>query len=186
VGHEQRPAIYNESRGSFYFYAPTSETSSNVGPNNDLEEEKFWNDTKTIGNKEAYDSYLNRYPNGHFSSLAKANLLKFNNKSSVEADKLRKSLINELGAWNEAKKRGTIEDYKIYLKSYPNGFFSSLAADSISIINEELNISQENQGTEKIAIANKALAESKKRLHNEEKANIELINTILRIDVPTF
>jgi hypothetical protein len=44
-------------------------------------EDKFWDDTKTIGNREAFEAYLNVYPKGRYVTLAKANLaqLKANN-----------------------------------------------------------------------------------------------------------
>jgi formylglycine-generating enzyme required for sulfatase activity len=37
-------------------------------------EDKFWEDAKAIGNKEAFEAYLERYPNGLQVGLAKANI----------------------------------------------------------------------------------------------------------------
>ena len=88
VKHEQRPALYNEARGSFYFYAPKADQSNtltansspviNNANNSDLErEEKFWNEAKAVGNKEAFEAYLKKYPNGIYLEFAKANIAKY-------------------------------------------------------------------------------------------------------------
>lgn len=39
-----------------------------------LLEEKFWEDAKNIGNKEAFEFFLEQFPRGRFSGLAKANI----------------------------------------------------------------------------------------------------------------
>lgn len=83
VRHDQRPALYNEARGNFYFYGPTAVQI--VPPvyaarvlSEEQKEEKFWDDTKAAGNKEAYEAYLESYPKGRYVSLAKANIARFN------------------------------------------------------------------------------------------------------------
>jgi hypothetical protein len=79
VRHEQRPAIYNESRGNFYFYnygqnqqIYSAATSPALTP--EKKEDKFWEDAKLIGNKEAVEAYLAQYPAGRYAALAKAYL----------------------------------------------------------------------------------------------------------------
>ncbi len=79
VRHEQRPAIYNESRGNFYFYnygqnqqIYSAATSPALTP--EKKEDKFWEDAKLIGNKEAVEAYLAQYPAGRYATLAKAYL----------------------------------------------------------------------------------------------------------------
>ena len=79
VSHEQRPALYNEARGNFYFYGPTTvqvAPQSNAVPEmtQAQKEEKFWDDAKAAGNKEAYEAYLESYPKGRYVSLARANI----------------------------------------------------------------------------------------------------------------
>lgn len=79
VRHEQRPALYNETRGNFYFYGSTTvqvAPQSNAAPEmtQAQKEEKFWDDAKAAGNKEAYEAYLDSYPAGRYVSLAKANI----------------------------------------------------------------------------------------------------------------
>ena len=51
-------------------------------------EDKFWDDTKAIGNREAFEAYMNAYPKGRYVTLAKANLsqLKANNPPPKKTD----------------------------------------------------------------------------------------------------
>jgi len=80
IKHEQRPAIYNEARGNFYFYEPTTEQSAAYPPSLvyvDQRDEKFWEDAKTAGNKEAFEAYVQSFPKGRFVNLAKANIFKY-------------------------------------------------------------------------------------------------------------
>ena len=107
IKHEQRPAMYNESRGNFYFYGAKAGQQNAVAPppapppapapapapapvpavpavttiTPEQREDSYWSDTKTIGNKEAFEAYINAYPNGRYANLAKANIaqLKTNN-----------------------------------------------------------------------------------------------------------
>lgn len=88
VSHEQRPAIYNEARGNFYFFGLTTvQTASNtvLSVSAEQRDEKFWDDVKAAGNKEAYEAYLQRYPAGLYANLAKANISRLteNPKPSV-------------------------------------------------------------------------------------------------------
>ena len=81
VGHEQRPAVYNEARGNFYFFGPT--TVQTEVTSSDQKDEKFWEDVKLAGNKEAYEAYLQRFPKGIYASLAKANISKLSDPGKV-------------------------------------------------------------------------------------------------------
>jgi hypothetical protein len=84
VRHEQRPAIYNEARGNFYFFSPvlittTSSTSSQLTA--EQKDEKFWEEVKSVGNKEAYQAYLQKFPSGIYTSLAQAYLSSIDKKA---------------------------------------------------------------------------------------------------------
>ena len=62
ISHDQRPAIYNEARGNFYFFGPTTlQTVANtvqIG-SDDRKDDKFWGDVKLKGNKEAFEVFFN-------------------------------------------------------------------------------------------------------------------------------
>jgi len=88
VSQEQRPALYNESRGNFYFYGTTSiqvAPTPNVVPEMSVSqrEDKFWDDAKAAGNKEAYEAYLEIYPQGRYLSLARANIARLTERSAT-------------------------------------------------------------------------------------------------------
>jgi formylglycine-generating enzyme required for sulfatase activity len=79
AGKEQRPAIYNESRGNFYFYVAPGGTV-NINPpaapvrvqSADEIEQQAWNDTKGTDTISAYEAYKAGYPNGRY--VASANI----------------------------------------------------------------------------------------------------------------
>ena len=80
VSHEQRPAMYNEARGNFYFFAPgasaaTSAALSGAAAINEaLREDRFWEDAKSAGNRDGFEAYLDQYPRGRYANLARANI----------------------------------------------------------------------------------------------------------------
>jgi hypothetical protein len=80
VKHEQRPAVYNETRGNFYFYnfgqnqQASTVAAASIALTPEKKEDKYWEDAKLIGNKEALEAYLTQYPVGRYAALAKAYL----------------------------------------------------------------------------------------------------------------
>lgn len=76
VGHEQNPALYDQTDGDFYFVpgaAPavaTTATPIDTGPAAATVELEFWSSIKTSTNPEDYKEYLQRYPTGQFATLA--------------------------------------------------------------------------------------------------------------------
>ncbi len=74
---QQEPWMEGSIEGDFCF-ASCNSTSVNEKNNVTISpaeiEEKFWNDAKAAGNKEAYEAYLESYPKGRYFSLAKANI----------------------------------------------------------------------------------------------------------------
>ena len=80
VSHDQRPAFYNEARGNFYFFAPVATAALQAGSavqgavNEAQREDRFWEDTKSAGNREGFEAYLGQYPAGRYASLARANI----------------------------------------------------------------------------------------------------------------
>ena len=91
VSHDQRPALYNEARGNFYFYAPVAAASSSAAiPGNTAaeearREERFWEDAKAAGNREAFEAYLDQYRGGRYASLARANLNRLSSTAGAGA-----------------------------------------------------------------------------------------------------
>ena len=153
VDHEQRPAIYNESRGNFYFFGPTTvnvqtfppplshvgKSQSNALVVHDDTETYFWNDVKAGGSREYFDAYLKKYPNGKYVDLARIELKKMadrektgkgrendSNKQTAKQLEARIARI-ELESWEQAKSGNSISAYDDYLSRYPEGQFAALA-----------------------------------------------------------
>ena len=99
VGREQVPALYDQSIGEFFFVASGSNASTSnmstpdaviVNPipavpamSAEQREDKFWDDAKAAGNREAFEAYLNAYPRGRYASLATANIARLNTAATA-------------------------------------------------------------------------------------------------------
>jgi hypothetical protein len=78
INHDQRPALYNESRGNFYFYqgvepaapaANASKSSVALDP-----ETETWNAAVQSNSVTAYQAYLSAYPQGRYRAAASIKL----------------------------------------------------------------------------------------------------------------
>jgi glutamate/aspartate transport system substrate-binding protein len=155
VNHEQRPAIYNESRGNFYFFGPTTVQVLPAAPAAATKpppvavlpaptfvadpESQFWNEVKAKGAREYYDAYLKQYPRGKYGALAKLELKKLGEgdraarareaaerEQAAEREK-QDVLRSEQLTWDAAKAGNSASAYAGYLQRYPEGRFSKLA-----------------------------------------------------------
>jgi len=75
VNHDQRPAIYNEARGNFYFFGPVI---AQIPPATSIDptslELALWDSAKTATTAAEVQAYLNRYPKGFFAEMASARI----------------------------------------------------------------------------------------------------------------
>jgi hypothetical protein len=71
VRHEQRPAVYNEARGNFYFYGPTT-VQVQQGANDS--EAQTWAAAQAANSANAYQTYLDLFPRGRFVGPARIKL----------------------------------------------------------------------------------------------------------------
>ena len=127
VEHEQRPAVYNESRGSFYFYgAGSSKIILNNTPAIDPETET-WNAAVSTNSIKAYQAYLNAFPNGKYAAAAsiKVEALQVNITTAITQSK--NNIDNESAFWIAVDQKMTVDGYQKYLQNYPNGKFVGLA-----------------------------------------------------------
>jgi len=81
VGHDQQPALYEQTDGDFYFVAgpapnatgkPTTTVVQTVDPK--AVELAFWDSIKNSNTPDDFSDYLSKYPDGQFSALAKRRL----------------------------------------------------------------------------------------------------------------
>jgi len=118
VRHEQRPAVYNEARGNFYFYGPTT---VQVQQGSDDSEAQTWAAAQAVNSATAYQAYLDAYPKGKYVVAAKIKLESF--KQTPE----QSSSETEAGLWAEVKATGTREYLETYIEQYPKGKYVALA-----------------------------------------------------------
>jgi TolA-binding protein len=81
VGHDQQPALYEQTDGDFYFVAgpataPTPGSATTVVQTVDPKavELAFWDSIKNSNAPDDFSDYLSKYPDGQFSALAKRRL----------------------------------------------------------------------------------------------------------------
>ena len=90
VSHEQRPAVYNEARGNFYFFGPTTVqvTPAQQKPDANALELALWDGVKNAITIAEVQAYLNRFPEGFFAELARARIVALGsiNAERVAAD----------------------------------------------------------------------------------------------------
>lgn len=187
VDHLQRPAVYNESRGNFYFFGPPK----NKGLKNLDPDRAFWDEAKVIGNIEAFDAYLKNFPNGKYVSLARAYASKLRTTLTPNNNSERKALKAEMKFWDQVKKKDSKKGYNEYIKRYPSGFFVSVADDYLKLLDNQIaiaTIEKYASADDMIAIEKdkKLLALNKSRIDNEDKARIALAKKLSRLDLPTF
>jgi uncharacterized caspase-like protein/uncharacterized protein YcfL len=76
VGHDQNPALYDQTDGDFYFIAGAPQQLASTGPaagptvSQSAIELEFWSSIKNSNDPEDFKEYLARYPNGQFASIA--------------------------------------------------------------------------------------------------------------------
>jgi len=75
VKHEQRPALYNEARGNFYFFGPTTVQTAPGKPESRTSdaqiEEQAWTAAQSGNTAAGYSAYLEEYPKGRFAAAAR-------------------------------------------------------------------------------------------------------------------
>ncbi|MDP1605781.1 MAG: DUF1425 domain-containing protein, partial [Rhodocyclaceae bacterium] len=78
VGHEQNPALYDQTDGDFYFVAGQAPNQTGGGAPAVVQrvdpavvELEFWSSIKNSNNPEDFREYITKYPNGQFVSIAK-------------------------------------------------------------------------------------------------------------------
>ncbi len=187
VNHMQRPAVYNESRGDFYFFGPPKHKGlKNIDPDS-----TFWEEAKFIGNIEAFDAYLKNFPNGKYVSLARAYASKLRTTLTPNNNKERKALKAEMKFWDQIKRKDSKQGYNEYIERYPSGFFVSVADDYLQLLDSQIAIAtiEKYANAEDMQIIErdkKLLALNKSRIDNEDNARIALAKRLSRLDVPTF
>lgn len=145
IGHDQRPALYNEARGNFYFFGPTTvqvqqPSQAVVAPiqsrTKEQIEDDFWDSIRSSTDASGFEEYLKGYPKGRYAVQARVGLAK------VKADAKRNASVPAVSAftpapvgvgdaeaalWQAVDAAKSPDDYEVYVKQYPRGRYVALA-----------------------------------------------------------
>jgi hypothetical protein len=84
----------------------------------------YWETIKNSTNPNDFKSYLDKYPDGQFTALARNKINSFQPDNPATG---RNDSQAEITYWESIKNSTMPDDYRAYLKRYPNGVFSDLA-----------------------------------------------------------
>jgi hypothetical protein len=99
-------------------------------------EQTYWESIKDSTNPEDFRTYLQKYPDGVFTDIARNRIRSLEAAARErEADKARQQTAETIRAentyWESIKNSTNPEDFKAYLRKYPNGEFADLARNRI-------------------------------------------------------
>ncbi len=177
VSHEQRPALYNEARGNFYFYGPTTvqvapQVSGAAAPARTPAEieDSYWNTIKDDRDSVGFEEYLKQYPKGRYAGQARATL----NRLKAEARRSAATAAVPTPAlppviddpetlfWNEVKASGAREYLDAYLRQYPRGKYLALAKIELKQLDDRDREQRLREGAEKQQAAERERQEAQR------------------------
>jgi adenylate cyclase len=83
----------------------------------------FWEGISESSYGEEYLAYLEKYPNGHFSAVARSRLARLDDPSSSTEDELK----IELAFWESVRESWDPKFIQAYIERFPEGQFTELA-----------------------------------------------------------
>lgn len=83
----------------------------------------FWEGISESANGEEYLAYLEKYPNGHFSAVARSRLARLDDPSPSTEDELK----IELAFWESVRESSDPKFIQAYIAKFPDGQFVGLA-----------------------------------------------------------
>ncbi len=108
--------------------AETPKVSSSGGTAGTVDREAlFWESVKDRQDAGSYQAYLNKYPNGLFSELARLRLQGLNTKQTAARQAREQAQNRESAAWKMVAASGGGAALRIFLQQYPDGANASLA-----------------------------------------------------------
>lgn len=146
VSHAQRPSVYSEARGNFYFYGKTTVVQAAPTVSGDPETQT-WSTAERVNSIAAYQAYLDAYPNGRYGVAAKIAMGALRSAPPPAAQAVRPpapaaSNDPESQFWNEVKANGTREYFEAYLKQYPRGKYVALARVDLKRLEDQEKTNQ--------------------------------------------
>ena len=93
------------------------------------EDAAYWRETGRKGTEAGFRAYLNRFPDGLFSDLAREEL------AVIEEDRRAAEAEDEENAYDVARARDTVEAYRAFLADFPSGANADAAQARIDQLN---------------------------------------------------
>lgn len=127
VGHDQVPALYDQSIGEFYFRPPTDAPAPAAAAqeSNSQAEFAFWDSIRNSSSAADYEAYLSTYPAGRFAALAKARIATLERQTSSQAEG------RDQAFWESIRASTNPAEYEAYLAQYPKGQYAAIARSRI-------------------------------------------------------
>ena len=85
----------------------------------------YWEETGARGDESGYRTYLERYPEGLFATLARSRL------GEIEAERQAAAEAADRAFWEQSGARGDAAGYRAYLDRYPEGLFAQIARTAL-------------------------------------------------------
>ena len=109
----------------------------------------YWDTIKSSNNPEDFKSYLEKYPDGQFASLAKSRaqpqtqpIRSSSMPSNVDAGSLESTY------WNAIKDSRNPSDFRAYVAKFPGGLFVEIANNRVAMLESEI---REREGAKRAA-----------------------------------
>lgn len=90
----------------------------------------YWQETGRGSDEAGLRAYLDRYPDGLFADVAQDRL------DEIEETKRAEAAREERDAWDAARNADTIDSYRAFLNTYPNGTFAGAARARLDELTE--------------------------------------------------
>lgn len=127
--------------GAFYFNGQNTTGATAASPNDSKTDSaafelSYWETIKNSNNPDDFNAYLEKYPNGQFTSLARNRIgsLKETTKLIESPSRSTDGNATELAFWDSIKNSQDPADFKDYLNKYPGGAFVGLANNRLIAI----------------------------------------------------
>ena len=167
VSHEQRPAVYNEARGNFYFFGPTTVqvTPPQQKPDANALELALWDGVKNATTIAEVQAYLNRFPQGFFAELASARIVAL---GSINSERVAAENIQRL-----AEEARTKEQQRIALEAQQKE--QVRLAQEATKVKEQGSLLAEQKAKEQIRLAEETRTKEQQRIASEaQRLELEL------------
>src|SRR5205823_6303678 len=93
----------------------------------------YWETIKNSIRADDFKSYLEKYPDGQFTALARNNINSLGASAKSEPRSSNDS-ATELAFWDSVKNSNRVEDFQAYLKRYPDGACTQLAKNRMAAL----------------------------------------------------